>query len=374
MNGKTLGILALVTAVLVGLAVALSSRQPTAVQGVDQPLFPDLEKDINRSAAVTITTPGGAVHVVRKDKQWRVRERHGYPAAISQVRQLLLGLGGLTRLEPKTKNPALYSEINVRDITDKDSKAKLIEVADANGKTMARVLVGKEQPDKADPSKKEYFVRIPGEAQSWLVSGNLVADTAVKHWLDPSLLNIEKRRIERVTVDHGDGHAVSLRKDSPDATDFQLAGVPKGARVKSAFTVNDVANTLSRLTVDDVFEPRDLKLSDKPSFTATLETFDGLRVTLTASTDKADAKKHYVTLHATYDPSLVKTTKADGKDNPKGKAKDKSAGKPPEQVKQEAAALEKKFKSWVYALPPFQINNIDKKMSDLVTKKKAPKK
>lgn len=371
MSGKTLGILALVTAVLVGLAVALSSRHPTAIQGVNQPLFPAFEKDINKAGAITITTPGAAVHVARKDKQWQVRERHGYPAAISQVRQLLLGIAELTRLEPKTKNPALYHEIDVRDVTDKDSKAKLIEITDDQGKTLAKLLLGKERPDKADPAKKEYFVRIPGAAQSWLVSGNLVVDAGVKHWLDPSLLNIEKRRIEKVTVNHGDGHRVSLYKESPDATDFQLADIPKDAAVKSAFTVNDIANTLSRITADDVFQPQDLKLAGKPAFTAALETFDGLRITLTASTDQADPKKRYVTLDAAYDASLVKPVKAVGKDKSKDNSKDKPAAKTPAQVKREAQDLEKKFKPWVYALPSFQINNIDKKMSDLVTVKKV---
>ena len=124
--------------------------------------------------------------------------------------------------------------------------------------------------------------------------------------------------------------------------------------------------------MDDVFQPQDLKLSEKPAFTATLETFDGLRVTLTAMTDKTDNKKHYVTLQAAYDPSLVKPTKADdkGKDKSKDKAKAKPVSKTPAQVKQEAQTLENKFKPWVYALPTFQISNIDKKMSDLVTVKK----
>ncbi len=366
MSGKTLGILGLLTLILVGLAAALSSRHPPAIQGANQPLFPDFEKNINRAAGISISTSATAVHVIRKDNQWQVREKHGYPAATSQVRQILFGIGELTRLEPKTKNPSLYSEINVEDITNKGSKAKLIEVTDDQGKTMAKVLVGKEQPDKADPSAKEYFVRIPGAAQSWLVSGNLIADATTKGWLDSQLLDIEKNRIEKVIVNQGSGDIVTLRKASPDATDFQIANMPKHATVKSAFTVNDIANSLSRLTVDDVFQPQDLKLSEKPAFTATLETFDGLRITLTALTDKADAKKRYVTLGAAYDASLIKPVKPDSKD----KSKNKPAVKTPEQVKQEAQGLEKKFKPWVYALPAFQINNIDKKMSDLISVEK----
>jgi len=367
MSGKTLGILGLLTVVLVGLAVALSSHHPPAIQGVNQPLFPDLEKNINQAGGISIATPATTVHVIRKDNQWRVQEKHGYPAAISQVRQLLLGVGELTRLEPKTKNPSLYSEIDVRDITDKDSKAKLIEITDDGGKTMAKLLVGKEQPNKADPTVKEYFVRIPGEARSWLVSGNLIADPTTKRWLEPQLLDIEKRRIAKVTVKQASGDTVIVRKDSPDASDFRLADAPKDAAIKSAFTVNDIANTMGRLTVDDVFQPQDLKLSAKPAFISTLETFDGLRVTLTASADQADPKKRYVTLDAAYDASLVKPAKPDGKD----KSKARPAGKTPDQVKQEALDLETKFKPWVYALPPFQINNIDKKMSDLITVEKA---
>jgi hypothetical protein len=363
MSGKTLGILGLLTVVLVGLAIALTSRQPPAIQGANQPLFPGFEKRINETGQISVTTPENKVTVVRENNQWRVREKGDYPAAVDQVRQLLLGVTGLTRIEPKTQNPSLYGEIAVDDVTNKDSKAKLIEIQDDHGTTIAKVLLGKERPPAAGATANDYFVRVPGEAQSWLVSGNLTVDPDPKRWLDTQLLDIDKKRIHQVTIKHAAGDTVTVTRDTPDATDFHLTATPKHATVKSAFTVNEIANTMGRLTLDDVFKSGDVQTAAKPDFTAAMETFDGLRVTLTASADAKDAKKRYVTLAAAYDPSLVIPAKADTKD----KSKDKPAAKTPDQVKQEAQDLEAGFKPWVYALPPFQIANLDKKMSDLVT-------
>lgn len=362
MSGKSLAVLALLTAVLVGVAVYLSNRPPETIEGVNQPMFPGLENRINDVHHITIQSAAHTVNILRKDDQWQIEERHGYPASVSQIRHLLLGLAGLRRIGPKTRNPELYPQIGLRDIKDKESKATLIEVEDGHGGAMAALLVGTQLPDKGDPARTEYFVRKKGKRQSWLVSGKLLLESAPDRWLHPELLNINTARIQKVTVTHDTGPKVTVFKHDPEATDFQLADLPKGARVKSTFTINDIANTLGRLNVDDVFRPRDLMLSHKPSFTATLETFDGLRLTLKAYAHASSKKPRYVKLSAEYDPGLA------GK--PAEKAKDKgkkvSALETPGQVKQEARDLNKEFKDWIYKLPPFQINNIDKQRSDLI--------
>lgn len=361
MSGKSLGILAILAAILVGVAVYLSNRQPETIEGVDEPLFPGLESDINEVHHITIESAADTVNIVRKNDQWQVEERHDYPASVSQIRQLLIGIAGLRRIEPKTRNPKLYSEIGLRDVKDKDSKATLIEVENDHGGIMAALLVGTQQPDRGDPTRKEYFVRKKGEHQSWLVSGELLLESGPNRWLHPELLNIKTARIQKATVAHGSGQRITVFKHDPQATDFQLADLPKGARVKSTFTVNDIANTLGRLNVDDVFQPRDLMLSRKPSFTATLETFDGLRLTLKAYAHASSKKARYVKLTAGFDPTLASKEAKAG-----GDAKKTAAYKTPAEVKKEAQDLNTEFRQWIYKLPPFQLNNIDKRRSDLV--------
>lgn len=357
MSGKSLGILAIVAAVLVGVAVFLSNRQPPAIQGINAPMFPDFETDINQASQVTITSPGSAVEINRKDNVWQIKQKGGYPATFHQVRQLLVGIAELTRIEPKTRNPKLYADIGVQDVGKKGSKATLIEVRDARGGTMAALLVGTERANRGNAATREYFVRRPDHRQSWLVSGNLILNASPKAWLKTQLLDIASKRIRKVTVKHPDGPQVTVYKDSPGAADYRLAGVPKDAKIKSAFTVNEIANTMGRLSVDDVFQPRDLHLADQPSLVATLETFDGLRLTLKAFNQLSGHTPSYVKLSAAYDAPLRGKAPADAK----------TAA----QVKQEAAALDNAFKPWIYKLPPFQIGNIDKKPVDLVNEPKA---
>jgi len=369
MSGKSLGILAVLAAVLIGVAVYLSNRQPQTIEGMDQPLFPGLENDINDVQHVTIESADHTVNIARKGDQWTVEERHGYPASVSQIRQLLIGIAGLTRIEPKTRNPKLYSQIGLQDVKDKGSKATLIEVDNGQGGSMAALLVGTQQPDKGDPTRKEYFVRKKGEHQSWLVSGDLLLDSAPSRWLHPELLDIKKARIHKVTVARESGKPVTVFKHDPDASDFQLADLPKGARIKSTFTINEIATTLGRLNVDDVFQPHDLMLDRKPAFAATLETFDGLRLTMKAYAHASSNKPRYVKLSAEYDPQLVHKPASGNKGD---KTKRTAALESPAQVKQEVQDLNKSFQPWIYKLPPFQINNIDKKRSDLVAEAGKP--
>lgn len=361
MSGKSLGILGVLTLVVVGIAVALSMRHPPPIQGVDQPLFPNLVNNINQVDHITIQGTDGTVNIVHNDNQWRVKEKDGYPAAVDRIRQLLLGMAGLTRIEPKTRSPDLYSKIGVRDVAKKGSKAKLVEIKNAGDTTTAALLVGNQMPDKADPTQKEYFVRKPGDAQSWLVSGNLLVETAPKQWLDSKLLDIDQKRIHKVIIRREDGKEITVYKNDPAATDFQIAGMPHNAKVKSTFTVNSLATTMGRLSVDDVFRPADLKLAGKPLFVATMETFDGLRLRLKALSDKTDRNPQYVELSAEYDAGLAESNA------PKAKPDKKSAAAKPLDVEKEARDLNEKFKPWIYKLPPYQIANLNKKEDDLIS-------
>lgn len=356
LNTKTLGLLALLTLVMIGVAAVLSTREPDQPQGRDGPLFAGLHDRLNEVRRIIISAHDDTTTLVRSGNEWTVKEKANYPAALDRIRQLLLGIADLTRIEPKTSNPELYPQIHVASLAAPDSQARLVEILDDGGEPMARLLVGKERPGKGDPAQKDYFVRKPDERQSWLVAGRLITKPSPAKWLEPELLSIKSRRIHKVSVEHRSGEQLVVYKQSPTAEHFQVADLPPGAEIKSAFSVDTIATTMARLTLNDV-AARDTPAATggTPRFTARLETFDGLRVTMEVMEDSGG--QHYAGLSAAFDESII--TAASAQDNG-------TPGRDGAAVEQEAEQLDSRFSPWLFRLPGFQINNIAKKPGELI--------
>lgn len=364
MRSKTLVMLALVT-VVIALAAILVRQQSTAIPQQGKTLFPELLTRINDVDEVKGTSAEGTYTLQLRDGRWVVKDKEAYPADPNKVRELLFGLAQLQRIEPKTSNPELYGKIGVQDVATKGAESLQIKLSDAKGQTLAELIVGKHEPSKANLNQREYFVRLPGDPQSWLVEGKLPDDKLPSNWLQKSILGLDARRVREVRVIHADGQHLTLRRKNPSAADYELVGLPTGAEIESPYAVNSIADTLTGLALDDVRPASAVNFDKKSMLSVELSTFDGLQVNMQAI---KDGKNDFARFNASFDSSLIKKT--DGGKQKTNVATEsggkKNLLKQPDDVKKEVEELNARWHDWVYVVPGYRVDTIAKKKSELI--------
>ncbi len=280
MNMRTLLLLIAVAALtlLAGLWFA-DRRQPAETVSVDEALFPDLLEQVNEVQALQVQRAGDqpGLRLERRGDAWVVADRGGYPAQLSKVRETLLGLARSRLLEAKTRNPDLYSRLGVEAIEGTaEARGALLtlEMADQS----RSVIIG----NYDGQSDLGTFVRRPDEAQSWLASGTLTLDLGVSAWLQRDLLDISSNRLRAVHIEHPDGELISVAKEERSDANFRIVNIPEGREPASAFVANALASVLANLRLDDVMPASEAFLDPDQAITVRYETFDGLVVSLQA--------------------------------------------------------------------------------------------
>ncbi|WP_454063808.1 DUF4340 domain-containing protein [Candidatus Nitrospira salsa] len=397
MKPKTLLMLAGITLVVIIGAVFFGQERQDQPEQSGELFYPDLMNRINDIHEMTIETNNETVTLVRETDTWSVKESGGYTASFEKIKPVLIGMAELRVREPKTKNPDLYEKLGLQDKGAEGSSSALITLKTKDATAVATLLLGDQRPAKGAPSLTEMYVRKPEDPQTWLVVGNLPIERVPGQWLDKELLKIATKRVQRVRVTHADGEMLTVYKDTPDALDFKIQDLPKGAKVSSQFNVNNVVTSLAQLQMDDVKQADEVSVETQPGVKAVLETFDGLRLTIeTMKKDEAS----YGKIVAAFDSALIYkepvTESSEGKDAGKessgsedatelkkdaksdsnadgekeqkpSKAKE-SVLKSEEAVQKEVAALNGKLNEWVFEMPKFRVDNFSKKKQDLIAK------
>ncbi len=376
MSAKSLGILLAVTALAVAAALFLAQDNRDGIPARGQPVFPELKERINQVSEIEVVTASSAVTIARHGDVWVVKEKHDYRAAMDKVRSVVIGLAELAVLEPKTKNPEHHAKLGLRDVTAEGSQATQVTLKDGEGAALASVLIGNRNASRADSSRDEIYLRQADEPQTWLAIGRVRPEEAPIGWIDRQILDIDTQRVRQVRVTHPDGHTVLLRKAKPADLDFKLLGVPTKAKIRSQFSVNNIADTMAHLTLDDVQPRGNATLPKKGRLTVQLETFDGLRVTLTMVEQDG---RHQATLSAEFDRTLVQQLSpgSEEKGEQEGEGTGRKAAssddaaaklKDPKAVHQEANTLNEQLAGWVYVLPSFRAETLATRTESLIKK------
>ena len=380
---KSLSTLAVIAAVLIAVTVFVSQRNKPTPPQTGQPVFPELKATINTVSEMRVSTQSGTITVHKDEEAWRVKEKHNYPADLGKMREILIGLAELKILEPKTRKPELYEKLGLQDVEAEGSLSTGVTLKDAAGNTVAAAIIGNDRPAKGKSGYKEMFIRKPGDSQTWLVEGRLTVEKNPGKWLDKELVQIETKRVRRLSVTHPDGTRLVVEKTKPADLDYQVVDLPEGLEIQSQFTVNNVVSTVTSLSLDDVKPRSERPFDDHPVATAVFETFDGLEGTVELLQKD---EKNYVKLSATFNAGLIwkpepeedseTEQQADGQvgEDPDQTAQDKADAAKPEQpeikpeaeVKAEIEALNKRLADWVYVIPKFRADAILKKPQDLL--------
>ncbi len=360
MRAKTLGILAVAALLAGGGAYYVNATRDVAPvdQAAGALVFPDLAAKANAIAAVRIETGGAAFTLKRDGETWVLPERDGYAADSDQMRRLLLELVALRITESRTANPALHAELDL-DGAGKDQKAIRLTLADANNAALADLLIGRSRFGRQGTAGDGTFVRRPSENQVYLARGRVAPERDAAKWLDRRVMNVERERIASIDLTAIDGERLSAGKKSPADNDIDLAGVPDDKKVKSAFDVNLLSSTFEGLDLEDVRKAEGLDF-DAARERAVYTTFDGLKIEIALVQDR-DMRWARVT--ATFDAPAAPVDPA---------ATPNARLRSAEDAAKQATEIAAKTKGWAYRFPDYKVEQMTKRVADLIEPKTPP--
>ena len=364
-----------VTAVVVlAAALLVASLRSGGDTSGEKALYPSLKTEADSINALRIFKAGDerVVELVRKDQDWTVTERGGYPADSAKVRKLILALSDAKTVEEKTSNPQNYAALGVEDVATKDATGTRLELA--GGKTPINLIVGK------SASGDKAYVRRAGEKPSWLLSTGIEVPTLLDAWLKRELIDVAGDRIQSAQVTVGNS-SYSAAKPARAAADFKVEGLPKGKEVIASAAAS-FSTALQGLNLSEVRTTQQFG-SAPPSATATIKTFDGLVaqltgwvqenkrwVSITTSFDEAQAKKFALAPASTEPADAPKdaSAKEPAKESNKSEQTTKAEPNPEQKVREEATSTNQRLSGWVFEIPSYKYDVIFKPQDQLVNK------
>ena len=339
---RGLMVLAVVTAVsVVGAAVA-SYQRADATAAAGALLLPGLMERINDIAVIRVERGAQTMNLVLEDGRWTLAEKSGYPARFEVVKTALVALGRLKTIEAKTAKAALYPKLWLGDPGPAEAKSTRLTMLDDGGASLGAIIVGKTRDGAAGAGRAGVYVRRPGEARAWLADGDPKLPADAVDWLDRNIVDLARERIASARLEPPDGATVEVARADAGESDFTLAGVPEGQKIKSVGSVNAVAWTLERLRFDDVTSADRVDFATAAAGTATFTGFDGLTVRLT--------------LAAADDATWVRIEASAADD-----------AKP--ETHEEATAIRARTDGWAFRLPEPKLKQLRPRLADLIEAK-----
>ncbi len=339
MQRKFLIALLAVTAVAAILAVVSSlGGGPNSNPQIGRPVLAGLAPRLAEASQVTLVHGEAKTTLSRSGDHWVVAERGDYPADAQKLRQLLLGLAGLTYIEPKTKEAKNYPKLQVEDAGAKDSQSTLISVPGDQGALLGEIIAGKRVTDALGGGDDGVYVRKPGAAQSWLARGTLdLSDTP--GWLDPALLDLPGAGVKEALLASPDGSRLTIARNQP-ADKFRLAELPKDKKLRGDDALDAIAGALAGLKLSDVRQAADFAWPKTGVSRAQFTFFNGLVVSIEiVDLDKTSWARFTATGSGEFSAP--------------------------------ARALNARVAGWVYALPAFKANLLKARLADLLAPAKS---
>jgi hypothetical protein len=336
MTPKVVVSLGLAALISTGAAMAAwhASTSVTGIAGAGEALLPGLIDKVNTVAAIEVREGDRVMSLQRSGDGWQVLPS-GYPVKPRKLQETLVGLVRLSKLEPRTSVPEKYRIIQVEDANGSGSKSRRVVLRNEAGDVIGDVVLGKAAAGYTSGEQEAQYVRLGGEAQSWLVKGSVAAGAEYKDWVDTTVMQINTGEVKSVTITQADGE--SLKLDKVGKTEqghdkFAIDGLPDGIKPKDDLSVRYAATDLANVEFVDV---RKAAATGAPASRAMVETDKGLKISYALFAE--DGKDW-----------LQVTVDTDGDD------------------KAAADAIRNRVTGWQFAIADHKVKQFRKRLSDLL--------
>ena len=281
MTAGQLKILAVLAAASVAATAVLHSNTATiASDRRGERVLPGLADKANDITGVTVREATDMIAIERRNGGF-VAADSGFPVKADAVRDLVAGAIELTFEEARTSDPARYGDLGLADPGAADA-GKEITLSTTAGE-VGDFVVGHRDATVAGPLGG-VFVRLKGQSQTWLASGNLRLPPSRSEWFSPLELGIRRSDIKKVELAGGGRDAVTAVVTTEKPDQLILQNIPEG-RVADAFKVTRIASLIESFAFQDV------RKETKPPDDArrlVADTGDGVRLSITAIGDLSE--------------------------------------------------------------------------------------
>ena len=338
-------VLALVTVATVaasGIAVDARYRHAVLEAGGGEAVFPAFRGGAGGVAAIEVGRAGTAFALERRGDGWANTGLGGYPARPELIETVLSGIADLRYLEPKTARTTLYPRLAVEDPGPGAGSTRLT-LRDGVGGVLVDLVVGKARPPSANAPRAGVYIRLPGGERAWLAAGTLDVHRDAAGWSEREVVDVDARSVRSMTVRHADGEVVDLHRTEPDDRTLTLRNLPAGAAVEHQHQIDFMSGLLKGLSFVDARAGGPSDPAVAPGFEVTVESADGLRVTLHTGNPGEDGS-----VWAAVDAGLA----ADGETSDRARA--------------EASRIASQFDGWLLKLPRRIADRLKIRLHDIV--------
>ncbi len=346
MKPKTFIALAVGATASVIAAAAVLGVQPRYEDpaGKGEAIFPGLIERASDVAAVTVRQAGNRLTFERTAQGWTLAESDGYPVHDNVIARTILGVAELKYLEPKTRRKDRLTLLDLGDPTAKGAKAKLLELAAADGGSLARIVVGKYNYSMPEVLTGGLYVRKNDSDQAWLALGAMELGVEPRDWLKREITDLKPERVQSVSVRQADGETLVYVADATAKHGFRLDDLPPSKKLKNEYLVRSVGGLLEGLLLNDVRRADSVQLDAAQAIGADFTLKDGLHIGLSLW----DAKpRNWLSVKVRYD------------------------GEPSSAVADEAAEIAARTKGWLYDIPDYTAAHLRKRFDNITEDKKS---
>ena len=354
MNARFALVLVVLLVVLGGGALVYryqeNARRPQNVATLGRALLKDVQAA--KITSIRIAEPKATLTLKQQGGGWVIAERRGFPADLAKVREFVVKLIELKVGQSEPIGEKDRARLNL------DASGTQLEFAGADGKPLARLIVGKkyfkrevENPEKAAADGR--FVALPSEEGTvYIVSDPLTQASAKSaEWIDRTSFQVEKVKTMDVRLANGERWRLERAADNAE---WKLAGMKADEKLDNG-RANAATYSLSMLELADV-APDDAKDTglEKPAL-IDASTFDGLAYNIKVG--RLEGDNYYVRFS-----SSGSLPEANGPDA--------------ERLKKlhERAPREKLLQDYVLLIPKSKFEDTLKPRADLLEKKPEAKK
>lgn len=332
-------VLLIFTAVAIAAAALMRSSQEPAGEQPEGAYFPGLLEQSNEVVKAVIKNRENTTTIIKEGEIWNIVEKDRYPAALDKVRELVLGMARLKRIEGKTSKPELYGKLGLEGMDEPGSSSSLFQLLDDSGGTLAILIIGNEKVTQSGTPRRRLYVRTPGDPQAWLVEGQIPQTGDAIAWMDTSIFGEEAPAIRSVRVSRN-GESWVVSRENAETEVFELEGLAAGEEIDSQYAVNQVARSLERLVFEDVRTAPE-GTNENQADRVVVETFDDVHITLSL---REEGDQYLGRLSAEYKPS------GDGDDG----------------IRSKVGAWNDRWRGWDYIFPDYQVENFTIARDDLI--------
>jgi hypothetical protein len=354
MSNQKLGILAVVAAVMVFLAV-MTARTAVGTRGkLSGPAY--LIQGLDTAAI-------GSISVAEGDKQVKIRRQGqggqfivadmNYPADAKQINDLITKTLDIKTIDLYTSDAANHGELEVSD----EKPRGAIRFFKPDGSLLAGIVIGKTR----DAGEGTY-VREASSNDVYLTNDSPYIRTRSLDYVNQEIASVKREDVDMVTVTTPEG-SYTLRAQKDGGDDVLMDGLPADRKLKES-DAKSVFTALQGLRFEDVNTPAQVTgLTFDRKYVARMDNSTEYTLELAKKGDKT-----YLLASAVYtDPAKV-TINPDKKDSPE-ELKRKEAIL---MAQADAQRFTLRHKGWIYRIPDWKAKSLLMSQADLLEDKEKP--